>query len=548
MLGFCVLWISIGISIWQSSSSAGDMQLVLDKVNGLRKAYGQGELGWDKDFCASAPYMYLSPIKFTFSFLSANYDNAASCSWPKSKTNFRIVLGVLQSLLHVFLLLPRFAFLSSPCASPILLSCAFLWYSAMVLDCQALQSATTACSNNLEKLVSGTLGFDPKYFAVNCRNEGFALVPLIDLILFLLTFVLGRAWSQCPNKYGIVSPDTAGPQSDDAKRPTSTKSDAAAKAAADAAAATAQNRRATGSWWRASENTRLSEIFPRNSVVGGSHKPTQAEMQARGMTAEQYQKYSRIPGCLERIWAMMMAGFGVSSNSDASSSGGSGGSAGATLSRISVNDSFSSSIKGGSANRLNAGEVNSNALAMYGPTPPQRPLSGPRKLEFINTTPPPPKPPKIGSTPPNTASPLSKNAIATGENDSVVSAGAGAGAGAGQVAETANPLNPFGEKDEQVQVSDVSAGIDTALGMSTRGAAVESSSQEMPPPPPSAPPPPLFTLAPKAPKPLPGTPIQIATSPLGVDPSESAPLSDKPNLGNGDIEPALNPFGNSTDE
>ena len=542
MLDFCVLWISIGISIWQSSSSAGDMQLVLDKVNGLRKAYGQGELSWDKDFCASAPYMYLSPIKFTFSFLSANYDNAASCSWPKSKTNFRVVLGVLQSLLHVVLLLPRFAFLSSPYASPILLSCAFLWYSAMVLDCQALQSATTAGSNNLDKLISGTLGFDPKYFVVNCRNDAFALVPLIDLILFLLTFVLGRAWSQCPNKYGIASLDTAGPQSDDAK------SNAAAKAAADAAAATAQNRRATGSWWRASENARLSDIFPRNSVVGGSHKPTQAEMQARGMTAEQYQKYSRIPGCLERIWAMMMAGFGVSSNSDASSSDGSGGSAGPALVRGSVNDSFSSSIKGGSANRLNIGEVNSNALAMYGPAPPQRPLSSPRKLEFINTTPPPPKPPKNGSTSPKTASPLSKKTISTGANDSVVSAGAGqvdyvVSAGVGQVAENAKPFNPFGEEDEQIQVSDVSTGIDTTFGMSTRGAAVESSSQETPPPPPSAPPPPLFTLAPKAPKPLPGTAIQIAAAAV-----ESAPVSDNPILDNEDSKPALNPFGKSTDE
>ena len=498
VLGFCLLWIEVGCSIWQMSIGAGDFQTVLDLLNNFRAAAGQGDLRWDRDFCGSAPLKFLSPIKFTFNYGSSSYDKPANCPWPITNTNFRTVFAVLQSLMHIFLFWSRFAWISSPYASPVLLTCAFLWYSAFVLDCQALQASSTACSNHVDKLLEGTMRATLRDFTVICNNTMYAVIPLIDLFLFLNTFVVARAWSQCPNKYGIVS---------DAVKESAVDAGASAKSNQPAPAPPPDNRRATGSWWRASENARLSELFPRNSVVVGSRKPTKEEMQAHGMSSDQYDKYARIPGCLERIWAMLVSGFARDGAGGAGGTVGEGRGAGTGSPNLaprspSINDSFSSSIKGGSANRLHAGAVNVNALAAYSTPPSQRPSALPKPAALLAQAPPsPPRP-----------------AAAVVVDNDVEEGGGGGGGGS----------NPFGRGSEQTSFSPASA---PAPGLATSPRAGSNPfeepaavPQELPPPPPSAPPPPLFSVLPaKPPKALP--PSVKQAKPLPVDASQAAGLS-----------------------
>jgi hypothetical protein len=253
------------------SSTAGDFQSVLTILNGYRAKYGEAGITWDKDFCSGAPYKFLSPFKFTFSFANVDYKNPANCSWPLNKTNFRIVLGVLQTILHIIMLFPRREILRTLCSSfgsPILLTCAFLWYSAFVLDCQSLQAATKACENHFETLIASTLGMaNVDGFAINCNNNIYALEPLIDLVLFIHTFVMSRAWAQCPSKYGIPSATTSNPEA------ASTNADPSSSSAPTTATSSPSSP-ATASWWRASENAHLSEIFPRASDVSGTNTTT----------------------------------------------------------------------------------------------------------------------------------------------------------------------------------------------------------------------------------------------------------------------------------
>jgi hypothetical protein len=404
VLGAALALVSLGVSGWQNTVSAGDFGQVIDVVNSLTNA----NLSWTKDFCGAVPLKFLSPLRFTFNFQNKAYNSPANCAWPHNSTTFRIVLGVFQVLLCALMLWRRVSFLSIPFASPTFLCFSFLWFSVFVLDSGNVASSNSVCANgsNVGQILLKAAGVpNMQGMQVVCGNAMYSLPPFIDLVLFMHTFVLGRAWAQCPGKYGIESDVAAEPE----------------PAAVAPPPPPPLSKRTTGSWWRASD-ARLSELYPRQSHIGGTvpthqqysqnyqqgqqdragaRQPTHAEMTQHGirMSSSQYEKYSKIPGCLERI----LAYFGKLWQ------GGSEGEGGMQRDvegarRGSINESFAHSIKGGSANRLNANAVGINVHsgtvnALVNSSPISRPLSTGNRPVFVNTAPPPSKP----SAPPGQA-------------------------------------------------------------------------------------------------------------------------------------------------
>lgn len=517
---FVILCISIGVTIWQSENSPGDFKAILTSKHATSAI---SKLDWYNDFCLAPPYKFLSPFKFTYKFgcdpscaddqiESAAFNKGPTfCPWPTGKTIFRCLLAVVQGFLHVVLLFPRFKEFSKLLGSPMLIVLSFMWYSILVLDSESLSSANAACStSNLSKAFQDDLkkrGVELRDFSLTCDNISYSLTPFLDCLLFFLSFIMGRAWAQCRNKYG--EPELL-PPPDDTPPPNSPPS-----------IPSASQKRATGTWWRASENARLSMIFPRNStVVGGQERgrlpPTQAEMHARGVniSAEQYEKYSRIPGCLERILAYFGIAWG--DNGDASTRPNS------PLSRPhgSINQSFSNSTKGGNANRLNVNavdiSVNNNSLGLQNTTssPISRPESrGFRKPIFVNTTPPPLKPPK-------------PNHVLSGDTQAINST---------RVDENERDMNLFMETGEGLDNSNLECGDrqqdEVNINMQSEssihysnGSFDESPSEnvfeEKPPPPPLTQPPPLYSVVPPKPLKQPGNTASTPPSNPPSTPSE----------------------------
>lgn len=235
--------ISMGISSWQADANAGDFQLILDLA----------KLDWNSDICDAMPYQALRPFRFTFAAKGINYSSSAFCPWPQSKTIYRVVLAIVQALFFSLLLVKRFAPYSIAFAPPVHFVLTFLWWAALVVDTQSLSVSNAACASNFGEGIISALS-KSRDLQLNCNSSLYGATNAIDFCMFCATFVIFRAWSQCSNKFGLQS---------DKGEPAHTMKLGTAEVSAGAAGA---KRLSTPAWWRASENTRLSELFPRNSV------------------------------------------------------------------------------------------------------------------------------------------------------------------------------------------------------------------------------------------------------------------------------------------
>lgn len=258
--------ISIGVSSWQTDANAGDFQLILDLA----------KLNWSGDICESMPYQALRPFRFTFTAKGVTYSSPAYCPWPQSKTIYRIVLAIVQALSYSLFLVNRFGEYSIAFASPVHFVLAFLWWSALVLDTQSLSASSAACASNFGEGTIAALS-KSRDLQLVCNSSLYGATNAIDFFMFSLTFLIFRIWSQCPAKYGLRQEDLT--ESHGPGR--------MAEASAETGANGSKRLSSPASWWRASENTRLSELFPRNSVqlAGGNnialaHAPRSASASA----------------------------------------------------------------------------------------------------------------------------------------------------------------------------------------------------------------------------------------------------------------------------
>ena len=223
------------------------------------------KLDFANDVCGAMPYMALRPFRFTYTINGMSYLSPAYCPWSTNLTIFRVLLAMVNAVFYCLLIVNRFAAYSIAFAPPVHFVITFMWWAALVLDTRALAASSAASASGFgEESIFSIL--QTLEYRFNWDNTLYGATNAIDFFMFLVTFIIFRAWNQCRNKYGITQIEEPAP----AARPL------------EPAAARTNNRLSTPPiWWRASENTRLSELYPRNSLMNsGSVAPTNAERAA----------------------------------------------------------------------------------------------------------------------------------------------------------------------------------------------------------------------------------------------------------------------------
>lgn len=195
VVGIAVAFVSIGLSGWQTQSSAGEFTLIPGLGN---------DFNWNKDICGASPYMYLSPFKFTFNYGGKSYNNPCYCPWPLGNTSFRFVVASLFVLFGLALFFEsRFSKLMG---SPILFCFSLLWYSAFVIDAQSLTASTQACLQGFGRLTYFDVLKQTTDFTIVCNGIDYGATCAVDLIMFGLVFIVWRAWGHCTDKYNAAGP------------------------------------------------------------------------------------------------------------------------------------------------------------------------------------------------------------------------------------------------------------------------------------------------------------------------------------------------------
>jgi len=81
-------------------------------------------------------------------------------------------------------------------------SLALLWYSAFIIDAQALVSGTLACRSNFEGTDFAEI-LDSGLVSIDCApTRVFTITPFIDVCIAFVSLLLSQAWFHCTDLYG----------------------------------------------------------------------------------------------------------------------------------------------------------------------------------------------------------------------------------------------------------------------------------------------------------------------------------------------------------
>lgn len=191
LMGFMVIWsiILMSLSAWQMESDGG-------KFSGLKFPSKRSYDDWSST-CASMPYGYLSPFEFTFSSNSTSTSIATYCPWPVANSELRITMTVFSivTLLALFIKTPL-----SMVARAIFAVYAFIFFSAFVIDSVAVTVGQNFCSSKFP----GTLLNQDMVsvgVTVTCSAGSYEAIPIFDLVLSGLYFLMYTAWHYTTNLY-----------------------------------------------------------------------------------------------------------------------------------------------------------------------------------------------------------------------------------------------------------------------------------------------------------------------------------------------------------
>jgi|EP01033_Poteriospumella_lacustris_P017489 hypothetical protein len=191
LMGFMIAWsiILMSLSAWQMESDGGDF-------TGLKFPSKRSYSDWTGT-CESLPYTYLSPFEFTFTSNTTSTDTATYCAWPTANSELRICMTVFSivTLLALYVKTPL-----SLVARAIFAVYAFIFFAAFVIDAVAVTVGQDFCSSKFP----GTLlnqDMNAVGVTVTCTAGNYEVIPVFDLILSCMFFLLYTAWHFTTNLY-----------------------------------------------------------------------------------------------------------------------------------------------------------------------------------------------------------------------------------------------------------------------------------------------------------------------------------------------------------
>ena len=164
----------------------------------VQRTANLGYKDWQNSVCATSPYYYLRPFKFTFTTSSGQTSSLPSyCAYPESNFTFRFCM-LCFAFVTIFIL--YFKTPISFLARQIWLLYALLFFAIFVLDVNATIIGGWTCNQNF----ANTKLHDDMMKAgvtITCDTSIYAGVTIIDLIICVHFFFLYTAWALTKDLY-----------------------------------------------------------------------------------------------------------------------------------------------------------------------------------------------------------------------------------------------------------------------------------------------------------------------------------------------------------
>lgn len=196
--------VSIGVSVWQSLNNPGDLsQPLIVQTFPFIKDFDS--------FCQKIPYIFEVPFSFyvdelgmpasssSSSSSTQEQQNVSYCGFSYIHSQYRLCIAVATIVCIVPLLLYRNCY--SNFGTQVYFCSAILWYSAFVIDVEALVSGTASCRSNFEGTEFATF-LDSGLISIDCTPiRVYTITPFIDFCIASAALLLSQAWFHCTDLY-----------------------------------------------------------------------------------------------------------------------------------------------------------------------------------------------------------------------------------------------------------------------------------------------------------------------------------------------------------
>lgn len=193
LMGFMIAWsiILMSLSAWQTKSDGG-------KFSDLHFKSGRQYSDFQSAVCNNMPYQYMSPFEFTFSGNSTSSGMTPTyCPWPQPNSELRLSMTVFSivTLLALYVKTPL-SFL----ARAIFAIYAFIFFAAFVIDAAAVTVGQQFCTASFANTLL-SVDLKSKNLSLTCTTSNYEVIPVFDLLLSCMYFLLYTAWQYTTNLY-----------------------------------------------------------------------------------------------------------------------------------------------------------------------------------------------------------------------------------------------------------------------------------------------------------------------------------------------------------
>lgn len=180
----------MSLSAWQSQTEGGSFA-------NLKFPSKRSYDNFESAVCDNLPYKYLSPFEFSYSSNTTSSSTSTNCPWPTPNSELRIVMTVFSIVtLGALYVKTPLSFL----ARAIFAIYAFIFFAAFVIDAVAVTVGQDFCTNGFTNTLLNT-DINSLRLSVTCTVANYEVIPVFDLILSCLYFLLYTAWQFTTNLY-----------------------------------------------------------------------------------------------------------------------------------------------------------------------------------------------------------------------------------------------------------------------------------------------------------------------------------------------------------
>jgi hypothetical protein len=199
LMGFMIVWsiILMSLTAWQMQSEGGNFA---NMKFSSKRSYSN----FDAAVCENLPYSYLRPFEFSYSSNTTSSDTNSYCPWPTPNSELRISMTVFSivTLLVLFVKTP-FSLL----ARAFFAIYAFIFFAAFVIDAVAVTVGLDFCNSEFAN-TSLSADIHAARLSIACVATSYQVIPVFDLVLSCMYFIVYTAWNFTTNLYVEKTPES----------------------------------------------------------------------------------------------------------------------------------------------------------------------------------------------------------------------------------------------------------------------------------------------------------------------------------------------------